>query len=662
MKPVFIFLILASIATLSLAVPVLILDGKKAALESVSSTDAVETHQSTYVQSLSSAPLSVSDANEIASDVQTSVSAHTGNSQAILVKGWWFKVAKFTGTAGSQNIMTACAAIGMESPCGHTSYVQHGGGCVPVQGFDGHWSIAQYVQAWGQSSELTSMFNHKYIFVGLGQYKDYSHYNDASSHASGGILNGQTYKNPGSGETVCMSKTQPHSSVVVQGWRFQTFDFKGVAGSENFMQTCRAQGMEAPCNHPSYINHGGGCIVIPGMTGHWSIEAHVQAWGQSEALTLMMRHKYFFVGLGQYRQYSHYNTASSHEGAGMHPPGTPTARNPDGGQTVCVAPVDETVGPSMQFRGWWWITVDFKGIAGSQNILSTCQRLGLEAVCDHPSHINHGGGCTAFNDFQGHLSYEPQLKPWANNDEFNKLMHHKFFFVGLGQYHQYSHYNTAGSHQAAGMHPPGTATARNPDGGQTICISKNEYKPRPTCQVSNFGPWSPCSKSCGGGIQTRSRTVTKDGSQCPTLREEKTCHAEECHTATADIGKTVLAALQANLQKLTTTNNNLKADSDRTASLAAAAKTLFEEASNDMATKKANMENAMTAHAAAKKKCSADSDESVTANAVQADAVKTNKDSEVIDKELALIAQLKAKLTEVIRKLRLVLPNLIRSC
>ena len=107
---------------------------------------------------------------------------------------------------------------------------------------------------------------------------------------------------------------------------------------------------------------------------------------------------------------------------------------------------------------------------------------------------------------------------------------------------------------------------------------------------------------------------------------------------------------------------NLKADSDRTASLAAAAKTLFDEASNDMATKKSNMEKAMTSAAAAKEKCSAHSDDSVAANAVQAQAVKTSKDSEVIDKELALIAQLKSKLNEVIRKLRLVLLNLIRSC
>jgi hypothetical protein len=128
------------------------------------------------------------------------------------------------------------------------------------------------------------------------------------------------------------------------------------------------------------------------------------------------------------------------------------------------------------------------------------------------------------------------------------------------------------------------------------------------------------------------------------------------------MGQTVLTALGDSLQKLATTNNNLKADSDRTASSAAAAKTLLDEASDDMNTKKANMESAMTAGAAAEKKCTDDTNERTSSEAAQVQAVKTGKDSDVIDKELALIAQLKAKLVEVIRKLRLVLHNLIHVC
>jgi hypothetical protein len=300
----------------------------------------------------------------------------------------------------------------------------------------------------------------------------------------------------------------------------------------------------------------------------------------------------------------------------------------------------------MQFRGWYWVQVDFKGIAGSRNMLETCSRLGLQTPCDYPSYVNHGGGCTVFDaNWAGHLSYEPQNKQ-LGSDEFTRFLRTSYFFVGLTDHAQYTHWNNgAGSHESAGK--IGGNTYKNPDGGKTVCFSRNEIKNTPTCQVSEFGPWTPCSKSCGGGVQSRTRTVTKDGSSCPALKQEQACHAQECHTSTSDIGKTVLAALEANLQKLTTTNNNLKADSDRTASLAAAAKTLFDEASNDMATKKSNMEKAMTSAAAAKEKCSAHSDDSVAANSVQAQAVKTSKDSEVIDKELALIAQLKSKLNEL---------------
>jgi len=649
MKPVFVFLILASIATLSLAVPATLLVGKKATLETVSSTEAVEAQQSNYAETLISAPLSDSDAN-VAIDVQTSMSAQTGNSAAISVKGWWFKVVAIQGgQIGSQNIMKSCATQNMLPPCGHHSYVNHGGGCEPID-INGHWSIRATVQAWGQSSELTAMFNNKYIFVGLGQYEKYAHYNTADdSHRGAGTINGQVHnENPSTGNAVCVSRQQPvGTALVVKGWRFQIADFKGNAGSLNFQQVCRAQGMEAPCDHNSYFQaHGGGCQVIEGFNGHWSYQAHVQSWASSQELTTMMNNKYFFVGLGQYQQYSHYNSAGSHEGAGLHNGQASGRRNPDGGQTVCVAPANQFSGPTMQFKGWWWTVVDFKGNAGSRNILEACSRLGLETPCDYPSYVNHGGGCTPFSEFGGHLSYEPQLKPWANNDQFNQFMFHKYFFVGLNNYVQYSHYNTAQSHEAAGIYG-GNTYARNPDGGKTVCFSRNEIKNTPTCQVSEFGPWTPCSKSCGGGVQSRTRTVTKDGSSCPALKQEQACHAQECHTSTSDIGKTVLAALEANLQKLTTTNNNLKADSDRTASLAAAAKTLFDEASNDMATKKSNMEKAMTSAAAAKEKCSAHSDDSVAANSVQAQAVKTSKDSEVIDKELALIAQLKSKLNEL---------------
>lgn len=52
------------------------------------------------------------------------------------------------------------------------------------------------------------------------------------------------------------------------------------------------------------------------------------------------------------------------------------------------------------------------------------------------------------------------------------------------------------------------------------------------CQVSSFGDWSACTRSCGGGSQTRSRSVTQQaahgGSVCPFLAQEQACNVHQC--------------------------------------------------------------------------------------------------------------------------------------
>ena len=59
------------------------------------------------------------------------------------------------------------------------------------------------------------------------------------------------------------------------------------------------------------------------------------------------------------------------------------------------------------------------------------------------------------------------------------------------------------------------------------------YKFRPVkCQVSNWSEWSTCTATCGGGVQSRSRTVIKKssngGTACPTLTESRTCNSQAC--------------------------------------------------------------------------------------------------------------------------------------
>jgi hemicentin len=62
------------------------------------------------------------------------------------------------------------------------------------------------------------------------------------------------------------------------------------------------------------------------------------------------------------------------------------------------------------------------------------------------------------------------------------------------------------------------------------------------CEVSSWSAWSVCSASCGGGQQTRSRTINGTGINCPsTLTESRACNSNACPEGTDLSDHSVLA-------------------------------------------------------------------------------------------------------------------------
>jgi len=67
---------------------------------------------------------------------------------------------------------------------------------------------------------------------------------------------------------------------------------------------------------------------------------------------------------------------------------------------------------------------------------------------------------------------------------------------------------------------------------QRKCNTQKCPKPPVDCKVSDWGSWSKCTKDCGGGVSTRTRRVltqaSNGGKVCPALTETKTCNTQEC--------------------------------------------------------------------------------------------------------------------------------------
>lgn len=64
------------------------------------------------------------------------------------------------------------------------------------------------------------------------------------------------------------------------------------------------------------------------------------------------------------------------------------------------------------------------------------------------------------------------------------------------------------------------------------CVTLQQFFPAENCEVSAWGAPGECSKTCGGGVQTLKRTVTKEakygGAACPALEMTQACNEQDC--------------------------------------------------------------------------------------------------------------------------------------
>jgi len=72
------------------------------------------------------------------------------------------------------------------------------------------------------------------------------------------------------------------------------------------------------------------------------------------------------------------------------------------------------------------------------------------------------------------------------------------------------------------------------------CIKVQQFIPN-NCAVNAWGAWGACDKECGGGSQTRTRTIKtqpeQGGQACPSLTETRECNTEACGPCTGIANK-----------------------------------------------------------------------------------------------------------------------------
>ena len=315
------------------------------------------------------------DASELQVEDSSSSSANAALDPPANWNGWKWTPVQIGGAPTNKNILAACTAKGLKTPCDNPAY--NDGKCVTV--FSAHLSYPP------QNSANKILF-HKFFYTNNGAS---TLYNDGSSHR-------WSNSNDADGVTLCVSFSA--ESDTWNGWNWTPVQFSGAANSANIMAACKAKGLLTPCDNPSY--NDGKCVTA--FAG-----GHLSYPPQNSANKLLFE-KFFYCGTANGVQ-SLYNTGSTHRWS------TSSDAN---GVTLCVDWPKESQA-KVDWNGWTFIPTNVTGKMTSANIYATCKAARLETPCDHPEYSD--GQCVTV--FTGHLSLT------ASHSGFS-LTDNKCFYAG----------------------------------------------------------------------------------------------------------------------------------------------------------------------------------------------------------------------------------------
>jgi len=346
------------------------------------------------------------------------------------------------------NLLAACAAKGMRTPCDHPAYCD--GKCVVVD-YTGHLSYNN------DGRRPRDLWQGKYFYAANAnqgytlQSVDASHrWSDAGNEF---------------GQTLCVQRRNPKVGKPIKwnGFEFTPFLIRGVVDSPAILATCRAAGLLTPCDHPSWNN--GQCVVV-NPNGHMSYAAHNDFPRDAIAYT------YWYAGNANGVN-SIQNVPGSHRWA------TPCDSD---GVAFCVKPIPVDVTDSRMFMGWWMVPARIPDQANSNNIERACRDADMKTLCDHAAW--NDGRCVALGSF--HMSYNGHhptfVPPYLTNKEF----------YAAHAYNGYAIQNTGGSHRWE------TNSVTNQ---QTICVTRDSpIKFTVADPPESSYSFSSCFNGCSNGL------------------------------------------------------------------------------------------------------------------------------------------------------------------